>query len=84
MAQTESSQGMIRWLGSIGIINHVMIFPFLLQTAGKDSWIAVIDPAVPLMSSRPRGYYVSRRTGNKAPNLAEMQKGGGCRPFTGH
>ncbi|MDR9855132.1 hypothetical protein RJP21_16060 [Paenibacillus sp. VCA1] len=49
MAQTESSQGMIRWLGSIGIINHVMIFPLLLQTAGKDSWIAVIDPAVPLM-----------------------------------
>ncbi len=29
-------------IGSIGIINHVIMIPMLLDTSGRDSWISII------------------------------------------
>lgn len=29
-------------MGTIGVLNHVMVIPFLLEAAGRDSWISVL------------------------------------------
>ncbi|MWV43184.1 endospore germination permease [Paenibacillus sp. HJL G12] len=60
------SQGIMIILLSIGIINHVFIIPVLLQTTRRDSWIAVIISAAPLLLMTYMVYFIAKQMQDKS------------------
>ena len=44
-------QAVMLLISAAGIVNHVIIIPLLLQTAGRDSWVAALLAVVPHRSS---------------------------------
>ncbi|WP_145134630.1 endospore germination permease [Paenibacillus sp. Y412MC10] len=60
------SQGFMMILLSIGMMNHVFIIPFLLQSSGRDAWISVTLSILPLMAVTAMTYYVAKRLGNRS------------------
>ncbi len=45
-------------ISSIGILDHVIIIPVLLQTAGRDAWISVLLTGTVFMLWIPLIFYI--------------------------
>lgn len=46
---------------SIGILDHVIIIPFLLRTAGRDAWLSVVLAGIFFLGFFPLLYFVMKR-----------------------
>lgn len=64
---------------SVGLLNHVIIAPLVLQASGRDAWLTILLCAVPLplwlllvypivrsIGTRPLGEWLAERTGKTA------------------
>jgi spore germination protein (amino acid permease) len=60
------SQGFMMILLSVGMMNHVFIIPFLLQSSGRDSWISVALSTLPLLAVTGMTYFVAKRMGDRS------------------
>ncbi|MGN7166096.1 GerAB/ArcD/ProY family transporter [Paenibacillus cellulositrophicus] len=62
------SQGFMIILLSIGMMNHVFIIPFLLQSSGRDAWISVCLSVLPLAAVTGMTYFVAKQLGSRSVN----------------
>lgn len=53
-------------IGSIGIINHVIMIPMLLDSSGRDSWIAILFSGLIYMLWIPFVFVIHKNTGDKS------------------
>ncbi|MCS7460682.1 endospore germination permease [Paenibacillus doosanensis] len=57
---------------AVGLMNHVMVMPPLLQDAKRDAWISVLVTIVPYLLWAAMLYYIIRKT-NQQPLLPWLQ-----------
>lgn len=66
MKQSIGSIGLLQMsmvmLLCVGMMNHVLIIPLLLDKAGRDAWISVLFTGVPLFIWIPLLYYILKMT----------------------
>lgn len=69
MSRGKGSIGMLQiaflFIGSTGVLNHVILIPALLDAAKRDSWIAVIFASVLFLGWMTLIYGVMKRTGRQ-------------------
>ncbi|MBL4953063.1 endospore germination permease [Neobacillus sp. YIM B02564] len=50
---------------AIGILDHVIVIPILLQTAGRDSWISVLFSGILLLAWIPLIFFIMKGSGQQ-------------------
>ncbi len=65
----KHSMGMLQMtmiiMSSVGLINHVLIIPVLLDNAGRDAWISVLFITIPFLVWTLLIFFIMKRSGQR-------------------
>lgn len=75
-SRISTSTAMMIIILSTGFMNHMTVFPFLLDQAGRDAWISVLVTIPPFLLWLGILYYIMRKTKQQSLTLLIQQRYG--------